>query len=172
MNPVRTCLAAGLTALMLVVGFAVLRADIPQGDPVSINPGGEGEMAVRLATTLDDVAGVQGIVRYEPSMVSFAGLEMGATQPGSFAVRWFETEPGTVRFILYSIDDTLDKSAPVLVCRLSAPGGAGGDASAVVLELTYVATPDGEIHWDFDKYTNYPVRVRGAMPVVSSWFLY
>lgn len=165
-------LAAGI---LLLHGVSTIPSQVPEADEVPVGQGGSATFPIRLTTSLDDVAGVQGLFRYDPSRVSELTLAISPLQPGSFVLNMHEPALGEVRFVVYSISHTINAAEPFLVCRIKSKesGDASEDSSVVVVDLTAVATPDGQPHASSQRYLNVPIRVMpNHSPTGESWFLH
>lgn len=165
---------AGLAAILLGAGLAA--SSIQVENPARAPKGGDGEFAItlRLATDLQDVGGLQGVLYYNPSRLTGVTLDLGPAQPPSMVMRFHETTPGEIRFFAYSIQDVFDHAHPVLLCQLAAkyPEDAQDLASVVAVDLVFLAGPGGELREDYDRYTNIPIRAAPGAAESSPWILY
>jgi len=147
---------------------------VSDGNDVVIGQSGRANFPIYLSTTLDGVAGVQGLFLYDPSRVGELTLAVSPLQAGSFMLRSHEPELGEVHFVTYSVDDTINSTEPFLVCEVESKeaGYASDLSSVVVVDLTYVSTPDGQPHAPSERYLNVPIRVEPEPPAAASWILY
>ena len=164
-----------LAAAVAVAGVASTSAQIIEEEGSSLRPGGTASFPLTLTTTLDGVAGIQGVVYFEPARVELVELSPGPGQPDSFVLRCHEIEPGKMQFLVYSPQDTFSKDNPVVLFNVTAPdiaGDAPGD-SALVLDLTYVSATDGQLHAPNQPHINYPIRIQEQPGIseVTGWSL-
>lgn len=161
----------GLMAGLLVLGSPG-SGQISDGDLVTIPHGGDAAFSVFLATSFDDVGGVQGTIRYDRGRVGGVALAMGPEQPDSFVVRSHEPQPGELRFLAYSPHHTIDPDVPLLVCTVSSHGDGSEVTSVLVVDLHFVATPDGHLHEQAERYLNVPLHVEPGVDSGTHWIFF
>jgi len=152
----------------------MLSAGIVNSDEIILSPDGKASIPIQFTTSIDDVAGVQGSILYDPAKIESIALSPSPDQAASFAIRSHITEPGTMKFLIYSKYKTLVKDRPFFYCNITAKmtGDLKKFNSVLVCDLELSSSKEAQPYSQTDSYVNFPVLGAQETAVRQNWVLY